>query len=424
MIQALPGVRDFYPEECARRNHVVATWRAVARRYGFAEFDGPVLESAELYRKKNEAGAEILEQLYAFTDRGGRELALRPEMTPTLARMVAAREKHFRKPMKWFCVSNFFRHERQQKGRLREFLQFNADIIGESSPQADAEIIALAVDLMRAFGFTAEHFVVRLSDRRAWMDFLAARGCDEKASGLALACADKLEREPEESLNRKLEPTGLSVADLKAFIAAGSPAAFDPVMEALAARGLSGFVQPDLSIVRGLAYYTGVVFEIFDRSKNLRALAGGGRYDALIKGLSDGAVDLPAIGFGLGDVVLGHLIDETPEASRLLQAAMVPPCDLYVVIADESRRNEALQVVQAGRELGLGVDFSLKPAKVGRQFQEADHLGAQHAVVVGHEWPLVKLKHLATRVEESLDHSALAGRLKTTEQSTLFFQTP
>jgi histidyl-tRNA synthetase len=413
MIQGLPGFRDFFPEDCARRNHVVATWREVSRRYGFVEFDGPALESTDLYRKKNEAGAEILEQLYSFTDRGGREVALRPEMTPTLARMVAAREKHYRKPMKWFCVSNFFRHERQQKGRLREFLQFNADILGESSPQADAEILALAIDLMRAFGFTAEHFVVRLSDRKAWMDFLQSRGCDETACRTALACADKLEREPEEKLNAKLAPTGLNVADLKAFIAAGSPEAFAPVLEALAARGLSGFVQPDLSIVRGLAYYTGVVFEIFDHSKNLRALAGGGRYDGLVKGLSDGAVDLPAIGFGMGDVVLGHLIDETPAAAEKLKAALAQTSDVFVVIADESRRAEALQIVQTCRELGLSTDFPLKSAKVGKQFQEAENLGATHAVVIGQEWPQIKLKHLATRAEQTLDHAALAPTLKT-----------
>jgi histidyl-tRNA synthetase len=326
--------------------------------------------------------------------------------------MVAAREKHYRKPMKWFCVSNFFRHERQQKGRLREFLQFNADIIGESSPQADAEIIALAVDLMRAFGFTAEHFVVRLSDRKAWMDFLQSRGCDAVACRAALACADKLEREPAEKLNAKLASTGLTVDDLRAFIAAGSPDAFAPVLEALAARGLSGFVQPDLSIVRGLAYYTGVVFEIFDRSKTLRALAGGGRYDGLIHGLSDGAADLPAIGFGMGDVVLGHLIDETPAASGKLQAALAQTSDVFVIIADESRRAEALSIVQTCRELGLSTDFPLKPAKIGKQFQEAEHLGARHAVIVGQEWPTVKLKHLATRTEESLDHTALVLRLK------------
>lgn len=413
MIHGLPGFRDFFPEDCARRNHVVATWREVSRRYGFVEFDGPVLESTDLYRKKNEAGAEILEQLYSFVDRGGREVALRPEMTPTLARMVAAREKHYRKPMKWFCVSNFFRHERQQKGRLREFLQFNADILGESSPQADAEIIALAIDLLRAFGFTAEHFVVRLSDRKAWMDFLQSRGCDEAACRSVLACADKLEREPEEKLNAKLASTGLTVADLKAFIAAGSPEAFAPVLEAIAARGLTGFVQPDLSIVRGLAYYTGVVFEVFDRSKNLRALAGGGRYDGLVKGLSDGAADLPAIGFGMGDVVLGHLIDETPVAAEKLRAALAASTDVFVVIADETRRAEALQVVQTCRELGLSTDFPLKPAKVGKQFQEAEHLGARHAIVIGQEWPQVKLKHLATRAEESLDHADLSSKLKT-----------
>lgn len=411
-ISALPGFRDFFPEDCARRNQIVSTWRSVATRYGFQEFDGPVLESTDLYRKKNDAGAEILDQLYAFADRGGREVALRPEMTPTLARMVAAREKHYRKPMKWFCVSNFFRHERQQKGRLREFLQFNADIIGESSPAADAEILSLAIDLLRAFGFTAEHFVVRLSDRAAWMDFLASKGCDHAASLTALACADKLEREHPDKLNARLAPTGLTVEDLRTFIGRGSPQAFAPVMDALAARGLTGFVQPDLSIVRGLAYYTGVVFEVFDRSQNLRALAGGGRYDGLIHGLSDGAADLPAIGFGMGDVVLGHLIDETPAAAQRLQTALAPSLDIFVVIADEARRPEALGIVQTCRELGLSTDFPLKPVKTGKQFQEAEHLGAQHAILVGQEWPLVKLKHLATRAEEVLDHSALVPKLK------------
>jgi len=416
-MAALPGFRDFYPDECARRNHVIAVWRSVAGKYGFVEYDGPTLESAELYRKKNEEGAEILDQLYSFHDRGGREVALRPEMTPTLARMVAAREKQFRKPMKWFCVAPFFRHERQQKGRLREFLQFNADIIGESSPEADAEIVALAVDLMRGFGFGGEHFVVRLSDRRAWMEFLATRGCAEEQARCVLACADKLEREPAESLNAKLAPFGLTVADLRAFIAAGSPEAFAPVLTALEARGLGRFVEPDLSIVRGLAYYTGVVFEIFDRSKNLRALAGGGRYDSLIKDLSDGAADLPAIGFGMGDVVLGHLIDATPSALEELLRAAATSCDVYVVIADEARRSEALGIVQSARDAGKRVDFPLKPAKVGRQFQEAEQLGAKCAVVVGAEWPLVKVKTLATRLEETLEREELAARLKKTENS-------
>lgn len=410
-MPALPGFRDFYPAECDRRNYVVETWRTVARRYGFLEYDGPTLEGGELYRKKNEEGAEILEQLYSFRDRGDREVALRPEMTPTLARMVAAREKHYRKPIKWFCVSNFFRHERQQKGRLREFLQFNADIIGESSPEADAEIVALAADLMRGFGFDKEHFVIRLSDRRAWMDFLASRGCDGVQSGKVLACVDKIEREPEEKLGERLAGTGLAVADLQGFIAGGSPESFAPVLAALAARGMRDFVEPDLSIVRGLAYYTGVVFEIFDRSKNLRALAGGGRYDSLIKGLSDGAADLPALGFGMGDVVLGHLIDETPAAAEKRRIATVPPCEVFVVIADETHRAQALRIVQTSRDLGWRTDFPLKPAKVGRQFQDAEALGAGRAILVGAEWPVIKIKTLATRQEDAMEQSDLAAFL-------------
>jgi len=411
-MPALPGFRDFYPEDCARRNYVVKTWREVAQTYGFVEYDGPTLEGGDLYRKKNEEGAEILEQLYSFRDRGDREVALRPEMTPTLARMVAAREKHFRKPMKWFCVSNFFRHERQQKGRLREFLQFNADILGESSPEADAEIVALAVDLMRGFGFSREHFVVRLSDRRAWRDFLASRGCDPSQSQAVLACADKIERESPEKLDEKLAASGLTVVDLKNFIAAGSPESFAPVLAALEARGMSDFIEPDLSIVRGLAYYTGVVFEIFDRSKNLRALAGGGRYDNLIKGLSDGASDLPAIGFGMGDVVLGHLIDETPAADGKRRSVAIPACEVYVVVADEAQRPNALKIVQQLRDQGWKTDFSLKPAKVGRQFQDAEGLSARHAVVVGAEWPAVKLKTLATRQEIAIAHPELTGHLE------------
>ncbi|MDX2079306.1 MAG: histidine--tRNA ligase [Terrimicrobiaceae bacterium] len=411
----LPGFRDFYPEDVARRSYIQGVWRRVAGRYGFVEFDGPTLESADLYRKKNEEGAEILEQLYAFRDRGDRELALRPEMTPTLARMVAAREKHYRKPMKWFCTSNFFRHERQQKGRLREFFQFNADLLGDASPEADAELIALAIDLLREFGFGPADFVVRLSDRRAWMQFLAGRGCEGSAASAVLACVDKMEREPEDVLNARLVPLGLNVSVLREFIRAGSPEAFAPVLTGLEARGLRDFVEVDLSIVRGLAYYTGVVFEIFDRSKSLRALAGGGRYDQLVAGLSDGAVDLPAIGFGMGDVVLGHLIDEIPAASARVPVSS--SCDMFVVIADELRRSDAVSLVQRARDLGWRVDFPLKAAKVGRQFQDAEALGATSAIVVGAEWPAVKWKTLGDRTEEVLDQSGLAHRLENTEKN-------
>lgn len=411
-MRPLPGFRDFYPEDCARRGYVLDGWRRVARRYGFVEMDGPVLESMELYAKKNESGAEILGQLYQFTDRGAREVALRPEMTPTLARMVIAKERAYRKPLKWFSATNYFRYERPQKGRTREFIQFNADLVGDGSTAADAEAISLLVDLLREFGFTKDDFVLRLSDRRAWLDFLRGRAVEDPKAVLAII--DKIEREPEESLNAKLAPHGLTVAELRAFIAAGSPAYFAPLLEQFEARGLRDFIEIDLSIVRGLAYYTGLVFEAFDRTQAMRALAGGGRYDRLLADLSDGAVDLPAIGFGMGDVVLVNLIEETEQARMKMEAALAadPAAEIYVVVADEARRREALALVQTLREAGRRIDFPLAAAKVGKQFQAAEQLGARFAVVVGDEWPSIKVKTLATRAEATLDHAELAAWLE------------
>lgn len=414
-MRPLPGFRDFYPEDCARRGYVLDGWRRVARRYGFVEMDGPVLESMDLYAKKNESGAEILGQLYNFKDRGDRDVALRPEMTPTLARMVIAKERAYRKPLKWFSTSNFFRYERQQKGRLREFIQFNADLIGDASTAADAEAVALVIDLLREFGFTKDDFVIRLSDRNAWIEFLKSRGVEDTKSVLAII--DKIEREPEDSLNAKLAPHSLTVADLKTFIAGGSPEFFAPLLEQLDARGLRDFVEIDLSIVRGLAYYTGLVFEAFDKSKSMRALAGGGRYDNLLSDLSDGAVKLPAIGFGMGDVVLGNLIEETPHARAKMEQTLAasPAAEVFVVIADESLRRDAIGLVQTLRDAGWRTDFPLDTAKVGKQFQAAEQLGARFAVVVGQEWPQVKVKTLATRTETAVPQDALAGWLKTAQ---------
>src|SRR6266571_1633494 len=169
-MQALPGFRDFLPDDCAARNYIFARWREVARRYGFVEYDGPTIEPIDLYRKKS--GGELVGQLFEFKDKGERHVALRPEMTPTLARIVGSHAREFRKPLKWFSIANFFRYEKQQRGRLREFYQLNADIFGEKSVAADAEVIALAIDALRAFGFESNEFVVRISDRAAWNDFL------------------------------------------------------------------------------------------------------------------------------------------------------------------------------------------------------------------------------------------------------------
>lgn len=412
-MQPLPGFRDFFPEDCARRNYVLSTWREVCRRYGFVEYDGPVLETEELYRRKS--GDEIVKQLFNFTDKGERAVAMRPEMTPTLARMVASREREFKKPLKWFSLPQCFRYEKQQRGRLREFYQLNCDIIGEPSVAADAEMIALTIDVLRAFGFTAEDFVVRVSDRDAWLAFLAARSVDAAQAPEFLAIIDKLERESPEVTESKLKALGITAAEVREFIAAPGRhfGKFNALGEELDARGLAGFYQLDPTIVRGLAYYTGLVFEVFDRSKKLRALAGGGRYDNLLRDLTDGAVHLPAVGFGMGDVVLGELIDETPHAAERMRAWVGEKhaAQIYLVIAKEERRPQALAAAQSLREHGFRVDFPLVPARVGKQFQAAEGLGAKVAVLFGDEWPNVKVKTLASREEALVAHEDLISHL-------------
>ncbi len=415
-MQLLPGFRDFFPDDCALRNYIIATWRTVARRYGFVEYDGPMLETVELYKKKS--GGEIVGQLFDFEDKGGRHVAMRPEMTPTLARMVIARSRDYKKPLKWFAVPQFFRYEKQQKGRLREFYQFNADILGEEALAADAELIALTVDLLREFGFTQDDFVVRISDRNAWLTFLNAKGVDAARAPEFLQIVDKLERETPEATAAKLQPFGIPLEELNAFIA--NPGThfekFNALAAELDARGLNGFYQLDPTIVRGLAYYTGIVFEIFDRKKTLRALAGGGRYDNLLHDMSDGKVSMPAIGVGMGDAVLGELIAVTPAAVARFDAwkARQQTLDAYVIVASEARRREAVGLVQELRHSGLRVDYSLTPAKIGKQFQLAESLGARYGVLVGDEWPEVKLKTLATREETVVTAGDVLARLTAT----------
>jgi histidyl-tRNA synthetase len=399
-VQTLPGFRDFYPDDCARRNYILTTWREVARRYGFVEFDGPVLEPMALYEKKS--GGELVGQLFDFVDKGERHVAMRPEMTPTLARMVAARERDFKKPLKWFCVPQFFRYEKQQRGRLREFYQLNCDIIGEPTPAADAELIAVLIDMLRALRLGESDFVVRLSSRTAWQQFFAQAGGQAEDEYEFFQIVDKAERNPPEKTDELLRKFGLTAQAVLDFMHSKTPTAeLVPVVEGLNARGLGAFVEIDYAIVRGLAYYTGVVFEVFDRSKNERALAGGGRYDKLLSLMSDGKVDLPALGFGMGDVVLANLIDDTPAAAAQRDAWLKREhaCDVYVVVAKEERRSDALALVQKLRDAGQRVDFALTAAKVGKQFQTAEQLGATRAVLVGDEWPQVKVKTLATREE-------------------------
>jgi histidyl-tRNA synthetase len=376
-----------------------ARWRQVARRYGFVEWDGPVLESTDLYRKKS--GVEIVDQLFNFTDKGDREVSMRPELTPTLARVVAARERAFKKPLKWFSIGQFFRYEKQQRGRLREHYQLNCDIVGESDLAADIELIALCIDVLRAFGLNEKDFVIRISDREFWTDFLQQQKLPTERWEEVLQIIDKSGREPREKTEEKLGKLAGPVFSI--FDKGGRSEKLDRLVEGLGARGLAGFVDIDVRIVRGLAYYTGAVFEVFDRAGKLRAIAGGGRYDQLIGQLSDGAVLMPALGFAMGDVVLGELIRDRAASREKLGIGIEDQnkIDIYVVIAKEQRRADALEQVQELRDRGYQVDYSFTAEKVAKQFQTAENVGTRFALLYGDEWPQVKVKNLATR-EESL----------------------
>jgi histidyl-tRNA synthetase len=409
-MQTLPGFRDFLPEDCAKRNYIFARWREVARRYGFAEWEGPVLEATELYKKKS--GAEIVDQLFNFTDKGEREVALRPELTPTLARVVAAHEREFKKPLKWFSIGQFFRYEKQQRGRLREHFQLNCDIIGESDFAADIELVALCIDVLRAFGLTEKDFVVRISDREFWTDFLREKGVPADRWDEYLQAIDKFGREPRERTAEKLGNLADPVfATLKS---GGKSERLGKVVDGLSGRGLADFVAIDIGIVRGLAYYTGTVFEVFDRAGKFRAITGGGRYDNLIAQLSDDAVSMPALGFAMGDVVLGELINETPYARDAMQKAITSDrkIDIYIVIAKEKRRADALTQIQQLRDRGYRVDYPLTSEKVGKQFQTAEQLGARVAVLFGDEWPQLKIKNMATAEQELVQDDHLLAHLQ------------
>ena len=407
-LQALPGFREFFPDACAQRNYLFMHWRDAARTYGFVEYEGPVLEPTELYRRKS--GDEIVKQLFHFTDAGGREVAMRPETTPSLARMAAAKHKELRKPIKWFQIGSCFRYERAQKGRGREFYQFNCDILGEPSIAADADLVAMAIDTMCSLGFREGDFVVRLSDRNVWPDFLEKSGIAAENLSAFLQVIDKMEREKPAVTEERLGALGTSRAAVDAFIA-GQGADWAPLQALLAdlgARGLSGFVKVDLGIVRGLAYYTGTVFEIFDISKGMRAVAGGGRYDQLCQLI--GGSDLPACGFAMGDMVIGDFVRETPHAWQQYQdwLATYGKIEAYVILADESRRAEALGVVQDLRQAGIATDYSYLPAKVGKQAQLAEQLGARAALTIGSEFPEVRMKDLTARTESVISASDAA----------------
>ncbi len=390
----LPGFRDFPPEDLALRSHIMEAWRRVSRRYGFLEYDGPPLESLDLYVEKS--GEEIVDQLYAFTDKGDREVTLRPEMTPSLARILGDRSRSMSKPIRWFSMPQLFRYERQQRGRLREHFQWNVDLVGEEGVAADAEVLAVAIDGLREFGLGASDFRARVSDRRVLRGLLATLGVAEDAQPAAFAVIDKLERMPRDKAEEALATgTGLdaaaaghvletvssaTLASLEDLVGSSESGAdvqsLRDYVDALGAMGLGDFVEIDLTIVRGLAYYTGIVFELFDRKGELRAICGGGRYDRLLELV--GGEPLPAVGFGMGDVVLGELL-----AERKLVPEFASTLDYFIVTVSWDLRSEALRVAHALRDKGHSVSYALREQGVGKQMKSASREGAREVLIVG-----------------------------------------
>ncbi len=373
----------------------MAVWRDVARRYAFVEYDGPPLEPLDLYTRKS--GDEIVGQLYNFADKGGRDVALRPEMTPTLARMVTARANALRKPVRWFSMPQLFRYERQQRGRLREHFQLNVDIIGEADVTADAELLAVAIDIMRGFGLGPADVAARVSDRRLLSALLLHIGIGEERHPAVFAVVDKIEREPREVLERRLADASvpsttaarlfeiLAIRDLAHLReTVGDDAALaehferlDRYMRHLASLGVADWVRFDLSIVRGLAYYTGIVFELFDAQGQFRAICGGGRYDSLLQSL--GGVDLPALGFGMGDVVIGELLKE-----RGLMPPATGTVDFWVAGEDETLAGDVMRIASALRKRGRSVEYALRTQTLSRQMKTASAAGAQRTVLLRH----------------------------------------
>jgi len=400
-FQNVKGTRDFYPDDMRKLNWVLETWRRVSVRNGFEEYDSPIFEYLDLFTAKS--GPEIASQLFNLTDRGGRQLAIRPEITPSLARMVNAKVNALPRPIKWFSIPRLCRAENPQKGRLREFFQWNVDVIGEDSELADAECICVAVDALREMGLREKDIVVLYSSRALLSEVLKSLQVAEDAIPAVMAALDKRAKVPPEAFAAMLAeavPDAAAQAGIVKFLEAGKGgqdieasirAAGLTVTDAMAAAltrleefrkalgllGIAEYCRYDTGIVRGLAYYTGIVYEIFDQAQGLRALAGGGRYDNLLQVL--GGPKVSATGFGMGDVVLGILLEEKGLIPATAKSAAL---DYFVIDGEGATLEDVMKVVALLRTAGRVTDFSYKRQATGKQFQQANRRGARKAVIL------------------------------------------
>lgn len=422
-FQAVRGTRDFYPRQMAIRNWIVDAWKSVSIRHGFEEHDGPIFESLDLYRAKS--GEGIVSELFHFTTRGGNELAIRPEMTPTLARMIAARANALPRPIKWFSVPRLCRAERPQRGRLREFFQWNIDVVGVDDVLADAECIFVAVDFFREVGLTHDEVVMKINSRSLLSALLAARGIEQDRHDDIFVVLDKRDKMPEAAFveavgkitrNGKEKTALLAIgqatgpAGLKSMaeLAAGNESAeselarLKELFDLLEKMGIADYCTFDMGVVRGLAYYTGIVFEAFSTSGLRRAICGGGRYDQLLESL--GGPPMSGVGFGTSDVVIQDVLEEL---DRLPDEACVSgQVDFFLIDADSTLFGKVLEMTASLRCNGISAVFSYRRQAVGKQLQQASKNGARFAVIVGTELTerdVVGIKNLGTGQQVEMD---------------------
>ncbi len=401
MTKGVRGTRDFYPEDMRLRNWLFDNFAYASLLHGFEEYDSPILEHEELYTRKQ--GEDIVKQLYNFEDKGSRKVSLRPEMTPSLARMVMSRAGVLPMPIKWFSIPQCWRYERTQKGRGREHYQWNVDIWGTSEISADAELFSVIVTFLESVGLTKNDVVIRVSSRKVLEEVLGSLEIEGDLFAKTCVIVDKMDKLPSETINEQLSGLGhskevissiqstlgiKSLDSLKNTLENGSEAFSElyTLFSAIDSYGITDWVEFDGSIVRGLAYYTGCVFEVNDREGKFRAICGGGRYDKLLSTL--GGKDLPATGFGFGDMVIMELLADKNLIPELLSGVE----DVVIPLSSELR-NVAVKVASALRRSDRLVDLVLDNKKIKWAFKHAERAGATRLILVApDEWSRQKVK--------------------------------
>ena len=410
-IATVKGTRDFYPEQMAQRNWLYANMRTASRQFGYQEYDGPFIETLDLYAAKS--GEELVkEQAFTFLDRGGDQVTLRPELTPSLARMIATRQGQLPRPIRWWSFGPFWRYERPQKGRSREFFQWNVDLLGVDSPAADAELAAVAATFFRLIGLTPADIKVQFNNRRLMDAAVSGLGLSEQKTAV-FRLIDRRDKMPPEAWDKYAGELGVSAEALdglktllnnrELWRQSDEAVAFVAAAEAM---GIGEFLEYDPTVIRGLDYYTGTVLEARDRGGEFRAILGGGRYDNLVGDV--GGDRLPGVGFAMGDVVIGLVAQKYGKAPALGAS----PSQVLVTMFDKDSQAAALRLAAELRAAGLRAEWYPEAAKLDRQLKYADTTGIRYAVIEGPDEVakgVVTVKDLRDRSQRVVERGAVAG---------------